>query len=364
MSSPAPVDTASPEAAPVLADLIAAGLVSHEMIGDPAQLGPEAEVLRALCGLVAGPVWRIEAVPLRLPRRPGDLGGRLGGRSSPRGWTAALEAALQAALGADAVWLNATDLLPDAGAGLEQPLLVLRAHAEAVAGGDRGGGPGLQAVIGARFAADCARLIAGAEPGGALDARLGALEARQAEMLTALEAQAATGAALARLTETLAVALQRLDAQAEVLHTHIAHEDMVAGRLTELAALAGTPALFQETLGVTLAEFLARLERRSEEPAAPGPRAAVQLSREMRHGPERDRARARSRPPKTVPGARARRSPPASPSATACAALRAERLARLHPGRRRRRWPRPARAPDRAGQRRGAGRARALPAAR
>ena len=263
-----PVDTASPEAAPVLADLIAAGLVSHEMIGDPAQLGPEAEVLRVLCGLVAGPVWRIEAFHYAFRAAPGDLGGRLG-QVEPEGWTAALEAALQAALGADAVWLNATDLLPDAGAGLEQPLLVLRAHAEAVAGGIEAAAPGLQAVIGARFAVDCARLIADAEPGGALDARLGALEARQAEMLTALEAQAATGAALARLTETLAVALQRLDAQAEVLHTHIAHEDMVAGRLTELAALAGTPALFQETLGVTLAEFLARLERRAEEPAAP-----------------------------------------------------------------------------------------------
>ena len=63
------------------------------------------------------------------------------------------------------------------------------------------------------------------------------------------------------------MALQRLDAQAEVLHGHIAREDKVAGRLAELSALAGTPALFQETLGVTLAEFLARLERRAE--AAP-----------------------------------------------------------------------------------------------
>ena len=37
---------------------------------------------------------------------------------------------------------------------------------------------------------------------------------------------------------------------------------MVAGRLAELAAMAGTPAAFRETLGVTLAEFLARIENR------------------------------------------------------------------------------------------------------
>jgi hypothetical protein len=37
---------------------------------------------------------------------------------------------------------------------------------------------------------------------------------------------------------------------------------MVAGRLSELAELARGPAAFQETLGVALAEFLARLERR------------------------------------------------------------------------------------------------------
>ena len=57
--------------------------------------------------------------------------------------------------------------------------------------------------------------------------------------------------------------LQRLDAQAEVLHAHIAREDMVAGRLAELAAIAGAPAAFRETLGLTLAEFLARLENRA-----------------------------------------------------------------------------------------------------
>ena len=76
------MDTASPDSAPAaLADLIAAGLVSHEMIGDPARLGGEAAALRALCGLVAGPVWRIEPSTTPSAPAPGDLGGALGGRA-------------------------------------------------------------------------------------------------------------------------------------------------------------------------------------------------------------------------------------------------------------------------------------------
>jgi hypothetical protein len=47
---------------------------------------------------------------------------------------------------------------------------------------------------------------------------------------------------------------------------------MVAGRLAELAALAGAPAAFAEGLGVTLAEFLARIENRE----ALGPARTVQ----------------------------------------------------------------------------------------
>ena len=36
----------------------------------------------------------------------------------------------------------------------------------------------------------------------------------------------------------------------------------MAGRLAELSQLAGSPAAFAESLGVTLAEFLARIENR------------------------------------------------------------------------------------------------------
>ena len=108
------MDIPSPDSAPAaLADLIAAGLVSHEMIGDPGRLGGEAEALRTLCGLVAGPVWRIEPFHYAFRVAPGDLGGAcdaLGGEAR----AAALEAALQGALGADAAWVNAADLVPGA----------------------------------------------------------------------------------------------------------------------------------------------------------------------------------------------------------------------------------------------------------
>lgn len=258
----------APDAAPaVLGDLIAAGLVSHEMIGDPARLGGETAGLRALCALVAGPVYRIDAYHYAFRAGPEDLDGRLG-VLAPGDWTGALEAALAAALGEDAVWLNATDLLPEAGAALAQPILLLRAQAAAVTDALEAAGPDLQAVINARYATEVARLTGGAET-GPLAERLAAIEARQTEILAGLTAQGGGDEILARLTETLAVVLQRLDAQAEVLHSHIAREDQVAARLAEIADLAAGAGDFQETIGITLAEFLAQIERRGVEAAAP-----------------------------------------------------------------------------------------------
>jgi hypothetical protein len=234
----------SPESAPAaLADLIAAGLVSHEMIGDPGRLGGETEALKTLCDLVAGPVWRIEPYHYAFRAAPGDLGGTLG-ETAPEAQAAALEAALQAALGAEAVWVSATDLLPEAPA-LDAPLLLLRAQAEAVAGGLEAAGPELQAIIGARFAAAAARLAAGET--GILAERLAAIEARQTALLAAVEAAAAQAA---RERADQAAAIERLAAA-------IGARD--ADQIAELAA-------FRETLGLTLAEFLADLERRSEAP--------------------------------------------------------------------------------------------------
>jgi hypothetical protein len=247
------LETASPDSAPAaLADLIAAGLVSHEMIGDPARLGSETEALRRLCALIAGPVWRIEPFHYAFRAEPGDLGGALAALDRAD-WAARIEAALGETLGADAVWVSATDLVA-APAALDQPLMLLRAQADAVAGG-LAAAPELHAVIGARFAAATARLVAGET--GALAERLAAIEARQAQILGRLEAVTGPSADLAAVTEALAAIAVRLDAQGS-------RQEMVASRLAELAAVAGMPSAFQETLGVTLAEFLARLERREE----------------------------------------------------------------------------------------------------
>ena len=250
-----PAEPRSDSGPAVLAELIAAGLVSHEMIGDPARLGGEAEALRLLCGLVAGPVWRIEPYHYAFRADPGV---------APASRAAELEAALQAELGPDAVWVSATER-PEA-TDLDQPLLMLRAHGEAVL---EAAGPELVAVIGARFAAAAARIATGAEAGALAD-RLAAIEDRQAAILAAVEARAEAERAevdraaetLGRLAAALGQVLARLDAQADVIHAHIAREDMVAGRLAELSALAGSPAAFAESLGLTLAEFLARIENR------------------------------------------------------------------------------------------------------
>ena len=132
------------------------------MIGDPARLGSEAAALRVLCGLVAGPVWRIEPFHYAFRAGPGisrDLGGALGAEA-PEARAAALEAALQGALGADAVWVSATDLAEDDAGPLEQPLVVLRAQAEALADALAVAAPGLQAVVNARIAVETARLTA------------------------------------------------------------------------------------------------------------------------------------------------------------------------------------------------------------
>lgn len=308
-----------------LADLVAAGLVSHEMIGDPARLGrrpgAEAATLRVLCAHVPGSIWRIEPYHYAFRLEAGDAEA---GDAEAVG--AALEARLAAELGADAAWVNATDLIaPDlgsidpgdaavdgaAGAGaaaidLDAPLLLLRAGAEAVADGLAFAGSGVQAVVSAGFAARAARIAADrmaeqiadqtaagqmagqiAAPDPELALRLAGLEMGQARIEAALaaeaEARAAAAAAELRLTELLAKVLRRLDAQADVLHGHIAREDRVAEKLGEIAALAagtagsgtgdsgagesGAAAAFQESLGLVLAEFLARLERREAAPA-------------------------------------------------------------------------------------------------
>lgn len=309
----APGDSGDGPAA--LADLVAAGLVSHEMIGDPARLGSEAVALRRLCAHVPGSIWRIE---------PYHYAFRLEAGIESEAAAAALEAHLASEFGPDAAWVSPADLIAEVegaagdtatgpaagsvagkvsaapGVDLDAPLLLLRAGAEAVDEGLAFAGPAVQAVVSAGFAARAARIAAsrieadrlgsdGDLVGGGMDPllalRLAGIEAGQARIEAALaaeaESRAAAAAADVRLTELLAKVLRRLDAQADVLHGHIAREDKVAERLGEIAGLAAAPAIstaaFQETLGLALAEFLARLERRETTPAQ-GPARMPQVS--------------------------------------------------------------------------------------
>ena len=193
------MDSHAADSAPAaLTDLIAAGLVSHEVIGDPARLGAEAATLEVLCRLIAGPVWRIGAFHYAFRAQPGDLGGRLA-ELAPADWTVALEAALQAELGPDVVWASPVDLLAAAEADLDQPLLLLRAQADAVSRALVAAPAGTRAVVQAGYAAEVARLTAGADAGGALDRRLAAIEIRQDRILEMLAARAEGDRALARL---------------------------------------------------------------------------------------------------------------------------------------------------------------------
>lgn len=269
---------------PALDDLIAARLVSHEMIGDPRRLPGEAETLRVLCAAVGGAIYRLAPYHYAFRAGPGDLDGALAARD-PGEWAAAIETALAATLGAEAAWVSATDLLaePEAGEGAEPadlppaPILFLRAHGASVAG-VLASEPGLQAVIDASHAVECARLIAAGDASAPLARRLAVIEAGIEELREARAAEAETAALLARLSQTLTAVVQRLDAQAGVLHAHIAREDTVAERLAEIAGIASdrasAPEGFRETLGVTLAECLARIEARAAGaalPAAPQP---------------------------------------------------------------------------------------------
>lgn len=306
------MDIPSPDSAPAaLADLIAAGLVSHEMIGDPSRLAGEAETLRILCGLVSGSVWRIEPFHYAFRVGPGDLGGACDG-AGVDAQASALEGALQAALGVDAVWVNATDLVPTAlrtpyaapgadspgssGPLPDAPLLLLHAGDAARRAVLEVAGPEAQAVIGARFAVAAARLAAGLGEEGGLAGRLAAIETRQAAILAALEAEAARaererseqGAALDRLAGAITALAAGIDAAAARSESVAA--SMVASVAASVAeTMAGTAAqaaeetaarfaelaAFRETVGLTLAEFLAELERRG---AAPMPVRIPQFS--------------------------------------------------------------------------------------
>ena len=245
---------ASDAATGVLSNLVAADLVTHEMIGDPARLDGEAACLRALCSVVGGSVYRLDPFHYAFRAGPLDLGGRLGD-AGPGDWAAELETALQEILGPDALWISATPPAPRLvgaeedgnAAGARAPVTYLRAFAEA-AGGLEPPEPGLRAVIDARYAAEIARLTAGAAPGEALDGRLSGLESR-------------------------------LDAMAQSMVSILARLEASETRLGLLLERDGGGTEFQDNVGLALAEFLARLERRAETGRAATP------ARETASGP-------------------------------------------------------------------------------
>jgi hypothetical protein len=228
----APGPTEAPDAGPALRDLIAAGLVSTEAIGDPDRLpGGETAALAAICRQVAGPVYRLAPFHYAFAAGPAPA--------------ATLAAALAAELGPEALWLGPTAILDPAPAAEAPPaaaLLLMRAREAAVAAGLAAAGPGVQAVVDAAWAADCARLVAGAAPGAPLDRRLAGIEAA----LAAFETARAATAPDADPDAALGLALARLAAAT----------DRAAEAAARLEAL-------RDTIALTLAEFLARLERRA-----------------------------------------------------------------------------------------------------
>jgi hypothetical protein len=306
-----------------LADLIAAGLVTHEMICDPARLGAEAPALERLCALVAGAIYRIGPFHYAFRATAADLGGALGGLAFDD-WTGALETALRETLGAEAVWLSATDLLAEARAlegaeeGVPEGALALLTRREgAVAAGLDAAPAGARAVIDAVYASETARLtaeraraiaaelaremaleiaaeitsevragiraeiagdiardIAGARPEPEIPGAIAATLTEIAARLGALEAARPADPRLDRIEAALEAVAARLDAGdtgGALLADHLAeHLTLRLG-----AALGPRPepgprtAEFEETLGLALAEFLARIERATLD-SAPG----------------------------------------------------------------------------------------------
>lgn len=165
---PEPEPKVEPESA-VLRNLCAGGLATHAARGAVSEAGDgtggETGALRALCGLVAGPIYRLDRFHYAFRLRPDDLGGQLEDLA-PAQWVEALEAALHRAGVALEVQSLAPPPMPEAERAADEdfaaeaPVWLLRAWDAAVAAGVQAAGPGVQAVINAHFAAATARLTA------------------------------------------------------------------------------------------------------------------------------------------------------------------------------------------------------------
>jgi hypothetical protein len=291
---------AAHHAAPkILEHLVAAGLASHELIGDPARLESETAALAALCARISGPVYRLGAFHYAFRMAPEDLGGSLADRE-PADWAGALEAALTEDLGAEAVWVTGTDPVTDAG--LDAASVMFLEAADGAVGAALAEAPGLRAVIHARIATQTAETAA-ALAAQTIAARLAGIEASveaaaQASLDAAIEAAvevAAEAAAqraaaaiasasetmLERIATTLGALADRLQLQGTQLADQSARQDALASGIAALeAAMAGLATTetvraaaldgFEDRLGLTLAEFLAQLAPQAT-PHAPRP---------------------------------------------------------------------------------------------
>jgi hypothetical protein len=329
---------ASDPAPRILGHLVAAGLASHELIGDPARLESETAALAALCARISGPVYRLGAFHYAFRMMPEDLDGRLA-ELEPADWTAALEAALAETLGAEAVWVSGTDPAAEAEAALDAAELTFLQVAGDTVAAALVEAPGLRAVIHADIAARSAETAA-ALAAEAIAARLAGLEADaqarlDAAIATAAETAAAAVAAasrntLERLAESLAALADRLQDQSARLADQSSRQDALASGIAALEAsmaglvgaeTAGAAALagVEERLGLALAEFLAQTAP-GMTPAAPGREAPATVPGRVLENVVAPVARAPSAAPLAAPVAAPIAAPIARRRAQAAAA--------------------------------------------
>jgi hypothetical protein len=330
---------ASDPAPRILGHLVAAGLASHELIGDPARLESETAALAALCARISGPVYRLGAFHYAFRMMPEDLDGRLA-ELEPADWTAALEAALAETLGAEAVWVSGTDPAAEAEAALDAAELTFLQVAGDTVAAALVEAPGLRAVIHADIAARSAETAA-ALAAEAIAARLAGLEADaqarlDAAIATAAETAAAAVAAasrntLERLAESLAALADRLQDQSARLAEQSARQDALASGIAALeASIAGLVGaddgraaalrgVSSERLGLALAEFLAQTAP-GMTPAAPGREAPATVPGRVLENVVAPVARAPSAAPLAAPVAAPIAAPIARRRAQAAAA--------------------------------------------
>ena len=178
------------------------------------------------------------------------------------------------------VWASPVDILAAAEADLDQPLLLLRAQADAVGRALDAAPAGTRAVVQAGYAAEVARLTAGADAGGTLDRRLAAIEAGQDRLLEMLGRAGRGRRGAGRGARGRCSAGSTPGTRSSRRRRRCSRRS--AAGSSAWSRPPATRAAFQETLGLTLAEFLARIEARGR-----ARRAGARAELSGRHSGER-----------------------------------------------------------------------------